>query len=269
MRDSRTRLIALLVVSTAALALAGCSGSSTPTNSSSKGINSACPTPLSSATMSIKPDAIYLNVYNASGKSGLASTAANELKWRGFHVISEGNDPNPDNLAEPKWAQVRYGSNGKQVALTVAAQVQNASLHQDKRVDPSVDLVIGPDFQFVPVPPPAASAVTVNVYNTTYRAGLASTVADELKARGFKIGKLGNDPQGAFLPNDVVVVRYGSHGEPAARRAAAQFPNAQLKSSGGISDNTVDVVIGNKYQNLVPTASATPSAWTQKPPAGC
>ncbi|NUU22988.1 MAG: LytR C-terminal domain-containing protein, partial [Streptomycetaceae bacterium] len=41
---------------------------------------------------------------------------------------------------------------------------------------------------------PAADTITVNVYNATNRTGLAKTVADALKARGFVIGKVANDP---------------------------------------------------------------------------
>ncbi|MFD0329774.1 LytR C-terminal domain-containing protein [Streptacidiphilus monticola] len=41
---------------------------------------------------------------------------------------------------------------------------------------------------------PSPSAITVNVYNATTRTGLAGNTANQLKARGFKIGKIGNAP---------------------------------------------------------------------------
>ncbi|TJZ50335.1 LytR family transcriptional regulator [Streptomyces piniterrae] len=41
---------------------------------------------------------------------------------------------------------------------------------------------------------PKPTALTVNVFNATSRAGLAKRTADELKKRGFKIGKVGNAP---------------------------------------------------------------------------
>ncbi|MFJ9031524.1 LytR C-terminal domain-containing protein [Streptomyces sp. NPDC102274] len=41
---------------------------------------------------------------------------------------------------------------------------------------------------------PKPGQITVNVYNATPRGGLAKTTADELKKRGFVIGKVGNAP---------------------------------------------------------------------------
>ncbi|MGW6743125.1 LytR C-terminal domain-containing protein [Streptomyces sp. NPDC055025] len=41
---------------------------------------------------------------------------------------------------------------------------------------------------------PKPGQIKVNVYNATPRAGLAKTTADELKKRGFLIGKVGNAP---------------------------------------------------------------------------
>ncbi len=43
-----------------------------------------------------------------------------------------------------------------------------------------------------PLPKPAD--VTVNVLNATARGGLAKSTADELRKRGFKVGKVGNAP---------------------------------------------------------------------------
>src|SRR4051794_25655279 len=50
-----------------------------------------------------------------------------------------------------------------------------------------------------PPPPPATALpkpgqIRVNVYNATPRGGLAKSTADELKKRGFLIGKVGNAP---------------------------------------------------------------------------
>lgn len=41
---------------------------------------------------------------------------------------------------------------------------------------------------------PKPAKITVNVYNATPRSGLAKKAADELKKRGFAIGKVGNAP---------------------------------------------------------------------------
>jgi hypothetical protein len=41
---------------------------------------------------------------------------------------------------------------------------------------------------------PRPGQITVNVYNATPRSGLAKSVGDELKKRGFAVGKVGNAP---------------------------------------------------------------------------
>ena len=41
---------------------------------------------------------------------------------------------------------------------------------------------------------PKPAAIKVNIYNATPRSGLAKAAADELKKRGFTIGKVGNAP---------------------------------------------------------------------------
>ena len=268
MSTARGRTVALAGC-TALVVLAGCSSATSSPAPSTSSAKAGCPTPLPSPTMTIKPASIHLNVWNASGKDHFASDIAEELRYRGFRVIAEGNDPNPDDQPVPGWARIRFGPGGKQIALTLAAQVQNAQLSQDDRPDPSVDLVLGSKFAMMPVPPPPASTVTVNVYNTTFKAGLAGTVADGLRARGFKTADIGNDPQKAFLPDDVVLVRYGKHGDAAARRAAAQFSSAKLSYDARRTDQTLDVVLGNKYTELVPTAQATPKPFQVPTPSGC
>lgn len=258
-------LSALAAIGLAATLLTACSDSS-----DGKGAqpSPSCPTPLAKPTFEIKLSQIYLNVYNAGEKAGSAGKAASDLKWRGAHVLKTGNDPNPDGRPVPERAEIRYGPNGRQIALTLAQQVQDPVLHQDDRTNPTVDLVLGDDFALVPVPPPPASRVTVNVYNTTYHAGLAGKVAASLKERGFKIESDGNDPNGQFLPDDTAVIRYGEHYEPAAKRLALQVKGARLVKDGRDGE-AIDLVIGSKWTDLVPAAQATPTPSTTSKPPGC
>ncbi|NHN56777.1 LytR C-terminal domain-containing protein [Calidifontibacter sp. DB0510] len=246
-------------------ALAACGGDAKPTKTSSQ----VCPTSLPKPSMKIPLSLVYLNVYNASSTAGLASSASAELSWRGAHVLKTGNDPNPDERPTPRAAEIRYGKGGRQIALTLAGQVQNAVLYDDGRTNPTVDLVLGDSFKLVPLPPPPPAQVKVNVYNTTYRAGLSGQVAGLLKSRGFTIGRNGNDPLATFLPDDVAIIRYGEHGEPAARRVGLQLKGARLVKDGR-KDTSVDLVLGNKYADLVPTAQATPTPVpSPTKPAGC
>lgn len=259
-RACRGLSTALLTIS-----LAACSGASTPTSSKPP----ICPSSLPAPAYSVPLSQIYLNVYNASSIDGLASKAASELTWRGAHVIKTGNDPNPDDRPVPKAVEIRYGKNGRQIALNLASQVQNAVLYQDDRTNPTIDLVLGDSFKFVPVPPPVSSKVTVNVYNTTFRSGLSGQIASELKARGFNVAANGNDPRGGYFPEDTAIIRYGEHGEPAARRVQLAVAGSRLVKDGR-QDTSVDLVIGSKFDALVPEAEATvpPEPTATKPP-GC
>ena len=71
----------------------------------------------------------------------------------------------------------------------------------------------------VPVVP--AEKVKVNVYNATSRAGLASDTANALKRRGFRIGKVANDPTNRKVTGEAEV-RHGPKGKAAARTVGAQ-----------------------------------------------
>lgn len=196
---------------------------------------------------------ISLNVFNASPKLGIAQSVAAALRRRGFRIISTGDDATGATIKAP--AQVRYGPIGAAIAQTVARQVPGATLQEDGRSDPSVDLVIGNTYKALSqVAPPAPGAFRLNVYNTTYRTGLAAKVATLLKARGFTIGKDSNDPEASFVTG-VAVLRYGPDGADAVRRVALQLKGATLvkdKRSG----TSVDLVLGAKYTGLVSVAAA-------------
>ena len=93
-----------------------------------------------------------------------------------------------------------------------------------------------------------AAQVTVNVYNTTNRSGLAASAARDLRARGFTIATVSNDPLGQTV-RGTAVVRYGVSGADAARLAAAQVAGATLVRDGR-ADASVDVVLGAGFSAL-------------------
>lgn len=252
MRLTGTRVAgATVAVALALPALVSCT-SDKPGHSSSESCIAAPATP----TMKIALNTIHANVFNAGGKNGEAASIASQLTWRGIHIISTGNDPKGGQ--PPKHAEIRYGPNGKQIALTLAQQIKDATLEQDDRTNPSVDLVIGTDFSLVPVPPPKPSRVKVNVLNAFVIPGSASELASTLRKRGFQVVKTGNTKQ--FFPDSAAVIRYGLRGEPAARRLALQFKHPKLEKIHR-SSATVDVIIGSKWKDhvIVPVAQATPT----------
>jgi LCP family protein required for cell wall assembly len=99
----------------------------------------------------------------------------------------------------------------------------------------------------------APAEVTVNVLNGTGTTGLAATVADALRAQGFVVGTVGNEP-GTVNES---VVRHGPNVTEQARTVAAAVPGAVLEQSDAIGD-TVQLVIGPGFANVVPVTVGAP-----------
>ncbi len=114
------------------------------------------------------------------------------------------------------------------------------------------------------VPQPAT--VTVNVYNATDKAGLAARTADELKKRGFTVGKVGNAPSALQkkVPGTAELVA-GTAGIGAATLLGAQVTGASSMADAR-TDASVDFVIGDGYTALLdPNAAAAALAEATKP----
>ncbi|WP_081744737.1 LytR C-terminal domain-containing protein [Arthrobacter sp. H14] len=95
---------------------------------------------------------------------------------------------------------------------------------------------------------PANEDVTVNVYNSTDQGGLAGSIADQLRERGYDVGEVGN----RTLNNNSVtaVVVSGTDGLASAlnlQRTISETEYLQDERSGG----TVDVVLGRGFAGLV------------------
>ncbi|WP_265443059.1 LytR C-terminal domain-containing protein [Flexivirga meconopsidis] len=266
--STRRAVVAATAIALATTTITACGGSDS--GSKKADAPTTCvPTP--TPTMKIGLSTIYTNVWNAGGKDGLAASVSQQLGWRGIHVIDTGNDPKAGETKEPTYAEIRYGPNGRQIALTLATQVKNAKLVQDERTNPTVDLVLGTKFALIPMPPPPASSVTVNVYNAYVLPGTAGKLAAEMRKRGFKIGEVGNDPKRGYFPDNPTAIRYGSQGEPAARRVKLQVKDAKMVNDGR-KGTTIDLLIGSKWTDdaVIPAAQATvpPSPSPTKSP-GC
>ncbi|MFJ1753911.1 LytR C-terminal domain-containing protein [Kitasatospora sp. NPDC088134] len=103
---------------------------------------------------------------------------------------------------------------------------------------------------------PQPGTVTVNVYNATDKGGLAARTADELKKRGFQIGKVGNAPSALDkkVPGSAqVVVGPGATG--AAALLTTQVAGA-TSTEDARTDATVDLVIGDTFTALAEPAQA-------------
>lgn len=99
--------------------------------------------------------------------------------------------------------------------------------------------------------------VKINVYNGTDEAGLAGSVADDFRNRKFQVKKEGNAPKAV---DDVVVLRFGPKGVGSAHLLRAYFlDNADPQFDIKRKDDTVDVILGNSFQQLATTTEVNQS----------
>ncbi|MCU1537166.1 MAG: hypothetical protein JWP82_1517 [Humibacillus sp.] len=111
-------------------------------------------------TAPLVPGDVSLNVYNATGRAGLAGSAAATARDRGFTVKSVGNDPKNARIKQA--AQVRYGPAGAASAKLVLSHLRGAVGVNDKRAGDTVDLVLGNAWKaFGPAPAVATPTQTL------------------------------------------------------------------------------------------------------------
>jgi hypothetical protein len=93
---------------------------------------------------------------------------------------------------------------------------------------------------------PRPSAVRVIVLNGTQRAGLAKSVATQLKSRGFVVGTIGNDTVDTVTATQV---RYGPRLATAAKLLQLYLPGSKLVANRSTAA-TVTVSLGSSYTRL-------------------
>ncbi len=109
-----------------------------------------------------------------------------------------------------------------------------------------------------PLPKPAD--VSVNVFNATARGGLAKTTADELKKRGFKVGKVGNAPPAYDKKVKGAGVLLGAQttSDGARKVLGTQLEGAESKTDTRKTGD-VDLIIGDTFKALAEPAAAQKS----------
>ena len=121
-----------------------------------------------------------------------------------------------------------------------------------------------------PAPLPKPGSVKVNVLNATDRAGLAQDTADELKKRGFKIGKVGNAPKSLDKKVKGGGVLIGAPGTDSTARLkvlGTQLADADTRHDKAHSPSAVDLVIGDKFEKLVKKGAAAETLTKLSKPA--
>lgn len=91
-----------------------------------------------------KPAKVLVNIYNASGVSGLASRTASEVEARGFRIGQVDNDPTGRTVTGV--GEIRYGPKGAKKAQLLAYYVPGATLVEVDRKGTKVDLAMGKGF---------------------------------------------------------------------------------------------------------------------------
>lgn len=117
---------------------------------------------------------------------------------------------------------------------------------------PAAPLPDSPGGQCLPADAPARlpqdSSMLVNVFNSTWRNGLARQTAWQLASRNISVAAVANDPWGAYIPG-VADVRFGKPGRETAWALALHIPGARLVNDGRTS-TTVDLVLGQSFTGL-------------------
>ena len=94
--------------------------------------------------------------------------------------------------------------------------------------------------------------VTVRVYNTGTRRGLAKSVATQLKNKGFNVVYTGNSKDKVTA----VAIVGNNANNPEVKLVKGFFPKAEIRQDSR-ANHTVDVLLGNKFPGLnmkAPTA---------------
>jgi LCP family protein required for cell wall assembly len=110
---------------------------------------SAATATTSAAPATVAPSKVKLQVFNGSGTSGLAASAAAALQTAGFTVTSTGNA----DAATYTKTEIRYAEGDENLAATVAAKFPGATTTvRDDATSGTVQVVLGSDFTAVGSP---------------------------------------------------------------------------------------------------------------------
>jgi hypothetical protein len=114
------------------------------------------------------------------------------------------------------------------------------------------------------------NVVSMNVFNGSDRRGLAGSVAKQLKKRKFGVDEVANDPLQQSVKG-IALVRHGAEGALAARTVAAQLKGSVRLDPDERTNDTVDLVLGQKYAGLRTSKEAAKqlAASAPKPSDGC
>ena len=100
--------------------------------------------------------------------------------------------------------------------------------------------------------------VTVNVYNSTNKAGLAGAAAAMLREDGFNVGSVANDPLDRDLPG-FIELRYGLDGAPFAQAYKNYFQTRVSLFPVEREGTDLDLVLGDGFDSFDPPPGEIPT----------
>jgi hypothetical protein len=106
---------------------------------------------------------------------------------------------------------------------------------------------------------PANDSFLLNVYNSTTEGGLARQAADALGKRGYNVGEVGSKRMNYYGLSAVVVS--GPKGEANALNLQRNISGTEYVADDR-EDDSVDVILGSKYKDLVPAKKVNKKAGT-------
>lgn len=107
------------------------------------------------------PEDFVVNVFNASGARGIATTLSDEMRSVGFQRIDTvDNDPLYPAFDLRCVGEIRYGNAGVASARTTLMLMPCAQLVVDNRVDDSVDIAVGALYTFATTPDAVKAELT-------------------------------------------------------------------------------------------------------------
>jgi hypothetical protein len=166
----RRKLVLAAIAAAVALGLVGWgtlqlidvfTGGDKQASAADRGKNCPSPKPSAPAKVLPKPASIKVNIYNATPRSGLAKSAADELKKRGFVIGKVGNASAAYDKKVPGPGVLLGASTAADGTFPVlGTQLPGVVQKIDTRKTADVDLIIGTKFTAFSTPAAAASALT-------------------------------------------------------------------------------------------------------------
>lgn len=182
-------------------------------------------------------------------------------KWHGHHIVTEDElvdafDPETSSVAEERARRrihIRHGVVLVFLTVLLAAAAFSGWMVLSKQwvipgLEPEASAPVDASCPTTIITYAENSSVTVNVYNATGKAGLASKVAAQLRDRDFKIGAVGN--QRLRYDATIGVVISGVNGRSEALSVQRNVAGLQYVTDIRRKDKTVDVILGSQFKRM-------------------